>query len=116
VVAQRVQVLLTDDLDGSAAQETVRFRLDGAEYEIDLNKKNAKSLRDALSKYTAVARRAGSGNRGPRSGRRSRGSAPARDVNPKAVREWAAKNNIAVSARGRIPQDVLAQFEAAGGR
>jgi hypothetical protein len=115
-VAQKVQVLLTDDLDGSAAQETVRFRLDGTEYEIDLNKKNAKSLRDTLGRYTAVARRAGAATRSPRGGRRSRGTSPGRDVDPRAVREWAAKNNIAVSARGRIPQDLLARFEAAGGR
>jgi hypothetical protein len=115
-VAQKVQVLLTDDLDGSAAQETIRFRLDGADYEIDLNKKNAKALRDELGKYAAAARRAAPATRGASNGRRSRSSTAGRDVNPKAVREWAAKNNIAVSARGRIPQDLLAQFKAADGR
>jgi hypothetical protein len=115
-VAQKMQVLLTDDLDGSTAHETIRFSLDGAEYEIDLNKKNAKSLRDALGKYAAVARRASSAGRGPRGRRRARGSAASRDIDPRAVREWAAKNNIPVSARGRIPQDLLAQFEAAAGR
>ncbi len=112
-MAQKVQVLLTDDLDGSAANETVRFRLDGTEYEIDLNKKNAKSLRDTLGKYAAVARRPSPGTRGTRGRPRSRGSAASRDTDPKAVREWAAQNNIPVSARGRIPQDVLAQYEAA---
>jgi hypothetical protein len=115
-VAQKVQVLLTDDIDGSTAQETIRFRLDGTDYEIDLSKKNAKSLRDALDKYTAAARRAGSTTRGASNGRRQRNSTAGRKVNPRAVREWATKNNIAVSARGRIPQDLLAQFEAAGGR
>ena len=112
-MAQKVQVLLTDDLDGSVAQETIRFRLDGTDYEIDLSKKNAKSLRDTLAKYTAVARRESAAARGGRSNRRSRGSSGAREVDPKAVREWAARNNIAVSARGRIPQDVLSQYEAA---
>jgi Lsr2 len=115
-VAQKVQVLLTDDLDGSTAQETIRFKLDGTDYEIDLNKKNAKSLRDALGKYTAAARRTGPAARSASNGRRSRNSTTGRDVNPRAVREWAAKNNIPVSARGRIPQDLLAQFKAAGGR
>ena len=111
-MAQKVQVLLTDDLDGSVAHETIRFRLDGAEYEIDLNKKNAKSLRDTLGKYAAVARRASSATRGARGRQRAR-SAGSRDTDPKAVREWAAQNNIPVSARGRIPQDLLAQYEAA---
>jgi hypothetical protein len=115
-VAQKVQVLLTDDLDGSTAQETVRFRLDNVEYEIDLSRKNAKSLRDTLGKYAAVARRAGTTARGARGGRRSRSATSRGDTDPKAVREWAARNNIPVSARGRIPQDLLAQFEAAGGR
>jgi hypothetical protein len=112
-VAQKVQVLLTDDLDGSVAQETIRFRLDGTDYEIDLSKKNAKSLRDTLAKYISVARREAAAGRAGRSNRRSRGSSASREVDPKAVREWAAQNNVAVSARGRIPQDVLAQYEAA---
>jgi hypothetical protein len=115
-VAQKVQVLLTDDLDGSTAQETIRFKLDGTDYEIDLNKRNAKALRDALGKYTAAARRAGPAARSASNGRRSRNPTAGRDVTPRAVREWAAKNNIPVSARGRIPQDLLAQFTAAGGR
>jgi hypothetical protein len=116
VVAQKTQVLLTDDLDGSAAQETVRFSLDKVEYEIDLNKKNAKSLRDTLGKYAAAARRANSAPRRGRGTQRTRSTAASRDADPRAVREWAAKNGVAVSERGRIPQSVLEQFAAAGGR
>ena len=40
-VAQKIQTLFIDDIDGSEAEGTVRFALDGAEYEIDLNAKNA---------------------------------------------------------------------------
>jgi len=36
IVAQKIQTVFIDDLDGSEAEATVRFGLDGAEYEIDL--------------------------------------------------------------------------------
>ena len=42
-------IVLEDDLDGSVADETVTFALDGVTYEIDLNAKNAGELRDALA-------------------------------------------------------------------
>jgi hypothetical protein len=40
-MAQKIAVALEDDLDGSPAEEKVRSGLGGAEYEIDLSKKNA---------------------------------------------------------------------------
>ena len=79
-VAQKVQTLFIDDLDGSAADGTVRFSLDGTDYEIDLNSDHAQALRDALARYISAARRAGSGTRRPvRSGRK----APANGVSTK---------------------------------
>ncbi len=36
-MAQKVQVVLIDDIDGGDADETVTFALDGVTYEIDLN-------------------------------------------------------------------------------
>ncbi len=48
-MAQKAQTLYIDDLDGSAADGTVRFGLDGTEYEIDLNAEHARQLRDALA-------------------------------------------------------------------
>ena len=60
-MAQKMQTLFTDDLDGSEADGTVRFGLDGADYEIDLNTAHAQELRDALARYVSAARRAGSG-------------------------------------------------------
>ena len=57
-MAQKVQVLLTDDLDGSDADETISFGFEGTQYEIDLNKKNAEAMRKAITKYTSAARRA----------------------------------------------------------
>ena len=105
-MAQKVQVLLTDDVDGSEATETIGFALDGVNYEIDLNEKNAVKFRKALTPYLPVARRVGKST-----ARRARsyGSGP----NPREVRAWAAENKIDVPTRGRIPADVTAKFQAA---
>ncbi len=82
-MAQEVQILFIDDLDGSEAEGTVRFGLDGTEYEIDLNAKHAQELRDALGRYVIAARWAGGGARRPaRSGRRAPASrTPPRSAN-----------------------------------
>ena len=105
-MAQRVQVVLEDDLDGGAADETVIFGLDGATYEIDLSTKNATKLRDVLAKYVGVARRA--------PGRARRGSARGRGgaTNASEVREWARANGYQVSDRGRVPAEVKAAYDA----
>jgi hypothetical protein len=68
-MAQKIQTLLIDDLDGGQAEDTVRFGLDGAEYEIDLSAKHAETLRKALEPYVSAARRA-SGSVARRPGRR----------------------------------------------
>ncbi len=63
-MAQKVQVLLVDDIDGGTAEETVTFALDGVSYEIDLTAENAAQLRDSFSRWVGHARKAGSGSRG----------------------------------------------------
>ena len=83
-MAQKIQVLLIDDLDGSEADGTVRFALDGTEYEIDLNAEHAQALRHALARYVHAARRAGGGIRRPA---RSRRGARASGLNTTEVRE-----------------------------
>jgi hypothetical protein len=55
-VAQKIQTLFIDDLDGSEAEGTIRFGLDGAEYEIDLNAEHAQALRNVLARYVHAAR------------------------------------------------------------
>ena len=114
-MAQEVLVTLTDDLDGSDADETMLFALDGTSYEIDLNAKNAAALRKALDKYVAAARPA-SAPSGLRR-RRSSGRRPARKaaVDPKAVRTWAQEHGIVISSRGRIPGEILSQYRSATG-
>jgi len=90
-VAQKIQTLFIDDIDGTEAEGTVRFGLDGAEYEIDLNAKHADALRKALAKYIDAARRStGTARRPARTGRR----ASASGVNTTEVREWAKAQGI----------------------
>ena len=111
-MAQKIQVLLIDDLDGSAADGTVRFGLDGTEYEIDLNAEHAQALRDALSRYVQAARRAGGGaRRAARGGRRTAGG-----VDSTEVRVWAKSRGIEVKDRGRVPAELVARFKAATGQ
>ena len=87
-MAQKIQTLFIDDIDGSEAEGTVRFALDGAEYEIDLSAEHARALRDALAPFVAAARRAGGSARRPT---RSRRRAPAGELNTTEVREWARR-------------------------
>ena len=108
-MAQRVNIVLEDDIDGSDADETVTFALDGVSYEIDLNGKNAAALRDALAPYVGHARRAAGRRAGGRpSAGRGSGKRDLADV-----REWARSNGHKVSDRGRISAEVQAAYDKA---
>jgi Lsr2 len=109
-MAQRIQAYFIDDLDGSEAEGTVRFGLDGAEYEIDLSTAHVKQLRDTFEPYTQAGRR--STGAGPRRARRER-NAPAGRPSSTEVRTWAREQGIEVKDRGRIPAEVIAKFRAA---
>ena len=108
-MAQRVQVLLVDDIDNSDADETVTFALDGVTYEIDLNATNAAKLRDEFATWVGHARRSG-GRKA--AGRASSGSG-ARRKDVSVVREWARQNGHDVSERGRIPAAVQEAYDKA---
>lgn len=115
-MAQKVHIVLEDDLDGSEATETVSFALDGSAYEIDLNDDNAAKLREALAIYIGHGRKV-TGGAGRRSGgtRRSGGggAAAAGGTSAKDIREWARANGHDVPDRGRIPAEVRSAYEAA---
>ena len=106
-MAQKVEITLVDDLDQSTADETVSFGLDGKEFVIDLNKKNARALRDALAKYVANGRPVS--NRG---GRRSAAKA-ASGAAPSEIRAWARANGFNVPERGRVAAEVREAYAAA---
>jgi Lsr2 len=108
-----VQTLFIDDTDGSAAEGTVRFGLDGTEYEIDLSAGHARQLRDVLAAYVRAGRRASGGSRRPaRSGR----SGPAATVNTTDVRERAKAESIEGKDRGRVPEESVVKFKTATGQ
>ena len=115
MMAKRVQVLLEDDLDGSAADETVSFALDGAAYEIDLNADHANELREALARFVGHARKAENAARAPRPGRpRSAGTAAHIDREQiKAIRDWARRNGHPVSERGRVAAHIVEAYNNA---
>lgn len=110
-MAQRVQYLLVDDIDGAEAVETVSFSLDGVSYEIDLSVANAKKLRNDLGTWVGHARRSG----GRKSSRRAGASSGQRRSDLSSVREWARKNSHQVSDRGRISAGILAAYDQAHG-
>jgi hypothetical protein len=109
-MAQRVNIVLEDDLDGSEADETVSFALDGTTYEIDLSAANAAKLRDALAPYVGHGRRA-SGRRQPARSTSGRSGGAKRDLAD--VREWARANGHKVSDRGRISAEIQAAYDKA---
>jgi Lsr2 len=112
-VARRTVIELTDDLDGSPANETVTFSLDGTDMEIDLSQSNAEKLRGALRPFVDAARKADGGRRGVRRGRRG-GAATARNADQtRAIREWAKQQGMEVSERGRIPAKIQDAYNAA---
>ena len=111
-MAQKVQIILVDDLDGGPAEESLRFSLDGASYEIDLSVANAAQFRDAMAPYVAHARRATTVVRSKSvvgSRRAHRGPDNSRTH---AVRLWAREKGIEVGERGRVPLSVRAQYDA----
>jgi hypothetical protein len=110
-MAQHVQYLLVDDIDGGDAVETVSFSLDGVSYEIDLTAANAQRLRDDLATWVGHARRSG----GRKSTRRATANAGPRRGDLSPVREWARNNGHPVSDRGRISAEVQAAYDKANG-
>ncbi|WP_419996850.1 histone-like nucleoid-structuring protein Lsr2 [Streptomyces boninensis] len=110
-MAQKVQVLLVDDLDGGEADETVTFALDGKQYEIDLSTKNADKLRGALEQFVDKGRR--TGGRGTRGKGRAAASGGSQDT--AKIRAWAKENGYEVNDRGRVPASVREAYEKANG-
>jgi hypothetical protein len=108
-MAQKVNIVLVDDIDGSDATQTVAFGLDGTSYEIDLNDDHAAELREALATYVGHGRKVSSGRRS----RAAKASTASGAHSAREIRDWARSNGYDVPARGRIPADVRTAFEAA---
>jgi Lsr2 len=111
-MAQRVEIILEDDFDGTKADETVLFGLDGAEYEVDLSSENAQGLRDALAPWVGVARRTG-GRRKRTTTSAPRAAESGSGANTSDIRAWAQENGHEVSSRGRISAEVREAYDRA---
>ncbi|MFC0503861.1 Lsr2 dimerization domain-containing protein [Micromonospora costi] len=112
-MAKQIIHKLVDDLDGGDADETVKFALDGVQYEIDLSSANAEKLRDVFAPYVAAGSKVGRGGVvvGGRAAR-GRGGATADREQNRAIREWAKKAGKDISDRGRIPQEIVDEYHA----
>jgi hypothetical protein len=103
----KVLTVLKDDLDGSDAVATIRFAIDGTEYEIDLSERNANRFRNSLDEFVSHARKVGGS-------RRRRGAGVQIDKRQLAsMRQWAKSHGMKVSERGRISQEVQEAYRAA---
>jgi hypothetical protein len=111
-MAQKIRTLVIDDLDGSEADVTVSFALDGAHYDIDLNESHARELRTILARYTGAGRKVTGTPRRP--ARRQDNAADGHKTTQ--IRDWAKANGLEVKDRGRIPAGVVAGFAAATGQ
>ncbi len=104
-MAQRVSIVLEDDIDGGSADTTVHFAFEGTSYEIDLSDQNASDFRNQMSKWITAGRKVSA----RRSSRKARPTGPS----TAEIREWAIKKGHKVSDRGRISAEVRAAFDAA---
>lgn len=104
-MAQRVEIILSDDVDGSLATGTVNFAFDGVTYEIDLSEKNQERFVDQMSTWIAHARKTRRAN-GTKRTSRAMGPTGAE------IRAWAREKGMQVNARGRVPAEIKAAFEA----
>jgi hypothetical protein len=108
---QRVEVLLEDDLTGGPADETVRFGLDGAQYELDLSTRHATELRRQLAPFVEHARLML-----PQRSRARARTAASRERS-REIRAWAEQEGFSVADHGRLPANVIHEYELAhGGR
>jgi hypothetical protein len=105
-MAIRRIIVLEDDIDGSAAEETVRFAIDGNSYEIDLHAAHAEELRATLNRYTSAGRRTAGRAGKPRKSTFGRSRSA-------QIRAWAQAQGLSVNSRGAINREITAKYDAA---
>ncbi|UTT69856.1 Lsr2 family protein [Arthrobacter sp. DNA4] len=108
-MAQKVNIILVDDLDGGSADENVKFGLDGASYEIDLSAANAAELRSSLERFINAARKASGGSRA----QRTKAPTGGRSHDSAQIRQWARDNGYTVNSRGRIQAEIQEAYQKA---
>ena len=113
-MAKKEIIQVIDDIDGKVLDqyETVRWSLDGKNYEFDTSSKHAQQFRDSLSKYLDISRQTGRVTKRTATASTATGGGRNKDTT-KAIREWAIREGYELSDRGRIPQSIIEAFEAA---
>lgn len=109
-MAQKVNIILVDDLDGGSADENVKFGLDGVNYEIDLSAANAAELRSSLERFINAARKASGGGRAVQ---RAKAPTGGRSHDSAQIRQWARDNGYTVNSRGRIQAEIQEAYQKA---
>lgn len=104
-MAKQVIIKQVDDIDGSAADRTVKFSFDGVTYEIDVSEENFAKMRKAVEPFIRAGRRVG--------GRQQPKKAAKKQSKAADMRRWAQENGMAVPDRGRIPNAVQEAYEKA---
>jgi hypothetical protein len=107
-MAQKVNIILVDDLDGGTADENVQFGLDGTSYEIDLSAANAAELRSSLERFVQAARKTSAGRT-----TRTKTASPSRSNDSAQIRQWARDNGYTVNSRGRIQAEIQEAYQKA---
>jgi hypothetical protein len=113
-VAKKTIVEIIDDIDGEPIEsggETIRFAVNGTEYSIDLNGKNATEFHRKMNYYIKHGERIGGRRRG--SSPKPASKAEAGGTNIREIRAWARANGHDVASKGRIPEDIVAAYSAA---
>lgn len=114
-MAVRYETIYVDDLDGVEIEdgraETIKFGVDGKDYEIDLSEQNAAAFREAVQPYLSAARPADNGKKRAAKTRRSSFSTTKGETGK--IRAWARENGYTVSDRGRIPAEIMEAYNAA---
>ena len=112
-MAQKVITEFIDDIDGSPAERTFTFAVDGTNYEIDLSAENIAEFNSAIGGFMESARKVKATSNDRRA--RSTGGASGQQsrAQTRAVREWARQHGHNISNRGRIPASIQQEFDQA---
>src|SRR5947199_7100578 len=112
-MAKKIIREFVDDIDGSEAERTFTFAVDGTHYEIDLSSQNIKEFHEAIAGFVESARKVKVSGAGRRARKISTSGSGRSREQTQAVREWARLQGHSISDRGRIPASIQHAFEQA---
>jgi hypothetical protein len=111
-MGKKKNVESVDVLDGTSADETVEFGIDGQLYSIELSSANAQALRRILGEWADRGRRVGA----PQRRHLARIDPWRKQVSGQErvqIREWCQDNGYRVGSRGPLPFEAVDAFRTA---